>query len=298
MSENLETPKLVKTICVGRLDRRDKRKGVLVVKSKPKEIIEKIGSKPILASLFIFVLASVIVISLTLIKYGYKGDFYKNILIEAHGMLFDILVIGIFIFALHKIGESRIKRELDIKRWEEEIDDFRGWNEKEATFRIVGNIRRLNRNGTTDIDLRDSFLEEASLEEIDLRDAILTRANLRGASLFGADLRGADLSPADLRGADLSSADLRGADLIIANLADAKLWKADLRGADLRRTKLWKADLGEADLRGATLLTIEQLSKVKTLFQAILDPELEKEVKQKYPHLLELPKFPKEEVDE
>lgn len=181
---------------------------------------------------------------LTLAKYGYKGDFYKNILVEAHGMLFDILVIGVFIFALHKTGEKRLKRELDIKRWQEEIDDFRGWKSEEAKFRIIGNIKRLVRNGITDINLTDSFLKNA-----------------------------------DLLGANLKETDLRRANLMGAYLLDANLEEANLEGAHLERTEK---------------LTIEQLSQVKTLYQAELDPELKKQIKKKYPHLLEKPKEDKD----
>lgn len=36
------------------------------------------------------------------------------------------------------------------------------------------------------------------------------------------------------------------------------------------------------------------LSEVKTLYRAKLDPELEKQIKEKYPHLLEEPNWLKE----
>jgi hypothetical protein len=36
-------------------------------------------------------------------------------------------------------------------------------------------------------------------------------------------------------------------------------------------------------------VTAEQLSHVKTLFEAKLDPELEKELREKHPHLFEKP---------
>lgn len=54
------------------------------------------------------------------------------------------------------------------------------------------------------------------------------------------------------------------------------------------------ANLQDAELRAANLekvenLTFEQLSKAKSLYQAKLDPELMKQVKEKYPHLLEKP---------
>jgi hypothetical protein len=38
-------------------------------------------------------------------------------------------------------------------------------------------------------------------------------------------------------------------------------------------------------------LSINKLSKVKTLYKAKLDPELIEQVKDKYPHLLEEPKL-------
>jgi len=56
------------------------------------------------------------------------------------------------------------------------------------------------------------------------------------------------------------------------------------------------ADLSDATLSGANLtqvknLSINKLSKVKTLYKAKLDPELIEQVKEKYPHLLEGPKL-------
>ncbi|MDB4444013.1 hypothetical protein N9174_01585 [bacterium] len=41
---------------------------------------------------------------------------------------------------------------------------------------------------------------------------------------------------------------------------------------------------------GANGLTIEQLSEVKTLYKAELDPELQKMIRKEYSHLLEKPK--------
>ena len=71
---------------------------------------------------------------------AYNDIFIRDVLVEAHGMLFDILIIGTFIFALHELVEKRRERKSKIKRWQEEIDDYRGWDEKEATIKIVGNI--------------------------------------------------------------------------------------------------------------------------------------------------------------
>jgi len=71
-----------------------------------------------------------------------------------------------------------------------------------------------------------------------------------------------------------------------ANLSGAKLYDADLRYA-----KLSDDDLSCANITQVKKLSINKLSKVKTLYKAKLDPELIEQVKDKYPHLLEEPKF-------
>jgi uncharacterized protein YjbI with pentapeptide repeats len=91
--------------------------------------------------------------------------------------------------------------------------------------------------------------------------------------------------------ADLYKADLSGAKLIYANLSDADLRDANLSGANLYKADLYKADLYKADLSEVLGLNIEQLSMVQTLYEAELDSELKKQVKDKYPHLLEEPEY-------
>jgi hypothetical protein len=124
-------------------------------------------------------------------------------------------------------------------------------------------------------------LDFVNLEEANLRGANLTRANLVKASLREADLREADLWEADLRGAKLIRANLEGADLRGANLQKAFLVGANMASADLKET-----DLRGAILAGAINLSIKQISMVKTLYGALLNPELWEQVKKDYPHLL------------
>jgi len=96
-----------------------------------------------------------------------------------------------------------------------------------------------------------------------------------------ANLYKADLSDADLGDAVLEGANLIGANLFAAYLVGANLSRADLYCADLSYAYLSDAVLEGADLSEVLGLNIEQLSKVKTLYKAKLDPELEKQV---YPH--------------
>ena len=183
-------------------------------------------------------------------------------------------------------------------------------------------------------NLQEANLQEANLSEANLSEANLFRASLYRADLSGADLRRATLIGADLIRANLEETDLRGAiglfrimlhsrnwllafynENLLAelglpsdhndrvkqrnfseyNLSGADLSNADLSNADLRGADLQGADLRGVDLHEAKNLTINQLAVVKTLYKAKLDPNLRKQIEEKYPHLLKMPKPEKKE---
>ena len=246
-----------------------------------------ITDRPIAIYILLLGVAVCLVVLVSFPDY-YNSEFWKNIRVEAHGMLFDILVLGLLFSWLHGLGE---KRRL-IKRYEDEIDDFRGWKSEEAARRIRGNILRLNREGVHKINLEGCYLRGADLE-----GANLMRADLNLARLDGARLDGADLSEADLRRTDFSEADLRYTDLRYANLSEAYLngasfEDANFEGAILSKAYLKGASFKEANFKEAMMLTIEQLCEAETLYLAKLDPELESQVKERCPHLLENPDKP------
>ena len=129
-----------------------------------------------------------------------------------------------------------------------------------------------------------------NLETADFRGADLVEISLNNANLRNAVLRGANLKNASLANADLQRADLRG-----ANLNKAVFRKVNLHGADLREAVLQSVDakdvnLTDANLQGANLsgskgFTETQLSTVKTLYGAKLPMDIEKQLREKYPHL-------------
>jgi uncharacterized protein YjbI with pentapeptide repeats len=81
------------------------------------------------------------------------------------------------------------------------------------------------------------------------------------------------------------SAQLQGAHFEEAYIEGAFFGEANLEGANFEKAKLI-----DVHLERAKNLTIDQLSKVKTLYKAELDPELEKPLREKYPALFEEPK--------
>lgn len=109
---------------------------------------------------------------------------------------------------------------------------------------------------------------------VDLEDAHLEGAALSACFLCMANLNGSCLQNAYLRETILQSAKLEE-----ANLEETCFAKANLKNAYLKHAHLKGTNLEGANLMGAKNLTVEQLSKVKTLYNAKLDPELEEELR-------------------
>ena len=133
--------------------------------------------------------------------------------------------------------------------------------------------------------LKEFHFERANFGYAYLENAYLGWSHFRQAIFVYAHLENAYLGHAYLENAVFIDSHLGNADFSWANLKDALLIKADMKGTIFRGTHLEYADLYEAhlegayfigaDLRGAKNLTVDQLSKVKTLYNSKLDPERE-----------------------
>ncbi len=273
------------------------------IKRKLTAKFDEIVEKPILTSSLVLVAVAVIVVGLSLPYYfGDFKNFWPQILAEAHGMIFDIAVIGILLYWLNQNGEVRQR----IRTYKDEIDDFRLWESDEAAFRTVGNIKRLNRHKINEINLVNCHLARTNLNYVNLKASNLNSTNLSNSSLIETNLENTRLNQTNLENSNLNQANLKGAYASGANFKDAFLIKAQfenafliktnfknafLMEANLRNSYLMGADLEnaslyKADLRGAKGLTIEQLAKAKTLYLAQFDDELLEQIKMITPELV------------
>ncbi len=266
--------------------------------------VNTIIEKPLLTSLIVLLTVTIIVVGLSIQYYINDFDsFWEQILVEAHGMIFDIAIIGILLFWLNQNGEIRQR----IRTYKDEIDDFRLLESDEAAFRMVGNIKRLNRHKIHEVNLVNCYLARTHLSYINLKGSNMNSVNLSSASLLETNLENTRLNQTNFENANLNQANLRGAYASGANFKDAFLIKTQfenaflikasfinsyLMEANLQNSYLMGADfenasLYKADFRGAKGLTIEQLSKAKTLYLAKFDDDLQVLVKQLAPELVD-----------
>lgn len=270
---------------------------------KAKEFYDNIIEKPLLTSTIVLVLVAILVLSLSLHYYiNDTYDFVGQVLSEAHGMIFDIAVIGILLFWLNQNGDVRQR----IRTYKDEIDDFRLWESEEAAFRTVGNIKRLNRHKIHEINLVNCYLARTNLNYVNLAGSNINSCNLQQSSLIESNLENSRLNQTNFENSNLNQANLKGAYasganfkdsfliktqfeaafLIKANFNNAYLMEANLQNSYLMGADFENASLYKADLRGAKGLTVEQLSKAKTLYMARFDDEILDQIKTSLPELV------------
>ena len=270
---------------------------------KLSEFFNSIIEKPLLTSLLVLVAVTILVLALSMQYYIRDFDtFIQQVLAEAHGMIFDIAVIGILIFWLNQNGEIRQR----IRTYKDEIDDFRLWESEEAAFRTVGNIKRLNRHKIHEINLVNCYLPRTNLNYVNLSSSNMNSANISQSSLIESNLENARLNQTNFENSNLNQAILKGAYasganfkdaflikahfenafLIKANFNNAFLMEADLKGCYVMGADFENASLYKADLRGAKGLTLDQLSKAKTLYLAKFDDDILEQIKVNLPQLV------------
>jgi len=181
----------------------------MIKENQKKKLVEYINSiieKPILTSSIVLAVLTVIVLSFSLKYYLRDFDmFFGQVMAEAHGMLFDIAVIGILIFWLNKNGEVRQR----IRTYKDEIDDFRLWESEEAAFRTVGNIKRLNRHGINEINLVNCHLSRTNLNYVNLGGSNLNSSDISNAFLIETNLQNTRLNQTNLENSNLNQANLK-----------------------------------------------------------------------------------------
>ena len=233
------------------------------------------AERPVLLSFLVFLVGAGLVIPLSLEYWLNEPEFLLNIFAEAHGVLLDLLLFGCLLLWFDRKAERRRR----IEKYTNAINDLLGWKHEMATYRIVGNVRRLNREEAPPETLKEAYLHGA-----DLTGADLSETSVHGADLANAELQNADLSDAYLGAADFSRANLRKADLSGAHFG---VFAGVMASEEEQETVLAGADLRGADLRGIRNATADTFAEAGTLFKARLDPGLEADIEAAHPELLE-----------
>lgn len=138
----------------------------------------------------VFSVALIILITILyiLVSIYYKNDenneFTKNIIVEFTGLIFDVILFGVVIGFYDKFTDKKKA----IQRYQEEIDDYRGWKSEEASHRIFGTLKRLHKAGIEYCDLNDCFFKNIKFTIYQNDTFDFNKTNLIGSTFENCDL--------------------------------------------------------------------------------------------------------------
>lgn len=185
-----------------------------------------------LSGAIVILLFAVFFISLNLI--GTPQDFEEGILVEMAGMLLD----AVLLFFLFNLMQELREKRLTIKRYENEIDDFRGWKENEAKYRVMGNINRLSKMGINNIDLTNTYLNGSTFHNLNLTDSIFYEADMHSTRFEQVELQNTIFIDSYLKGAYFFNCDLENANFTGAIFYETTFEEVNLQNIIFTRTNL------------------------------------------------------------
>lgn len=258
--------------------------------------------KPITTTVLILSVLSFVVFGLSAYYYSAKPEQYiQAILSEAHGMIFDLAIIGILLFWLN---ERSAKRAI-IQRSEDDIDDIRYWKSEEATYKLKGHIKRLMNNGVHKMELYNCYLKNVNLNHANLSFSNLNYADLSHSNLIKTDFENARMNQTNffksnvnttnftlamLTGANFEEAkgvktDFQKAKLIKANFKSSCFIEANFSHSELSDVDFENASLYTPDFRHAVGISPEIFNNIKVLSSPKFDEEVELQIRKAHPHL-------------
>jgi hypothetical protein len=223
----------------------------------------------------------------------YSKTFFENVLVEAHGAVLDFVVVSSLLFYF----DQRRSRQNERKRLEETLSDLQTYRAPDASYRVLGTIRRL-----LSLGVRSLHLSEMQLNNLRVTDIVLTRSNCHaivftdsrlvgvrlercecdaaifaGAKLDNVEFNHCSFKRAKFHGASLDGIDFRTCEIQGADFTNASLRSANFRGVDCKGLKLQNADLRSANFLDAknldpsAFMTAKIIKHLKTNDPAILD---------------------------
>jgi len=211
----------------------------------------------------------------------YNRDFWENFLVEMHGIVFELSIIGVLILWL----DSKRSKLGEITRLREDLNDYSTLDFPEINVKKLGHIKRLNEHNIKNIDVQNLILNKLKVKGIIAEGAKLIGLKIVAGSIVSSNfksmkMRSSNFQESTIKNTTFESCDLlkskfnesicKGVDFSNSSLERADFTASDLQssifnGCDVREAKFDGANLKHVSFHNAKHLTSELLLKAKNL---------------------------------
>lgn len=271
----------------------------------------------IIKTYFKFTLSIVIAISLILFMIDIILEIsVKDIITEAHGIVFDLIIFGIFFYYFDQYS----KRKEKIITLYEEISDFNDWSETEGILRKKGNLIRLinlksplyftdkNFNQLLLINkkLKDSIFEGCSFIESRWKNIFFKNSNFRFSKFNKSEFKNCNFYSANFSGGEFQnvvfrncyfkfsafgSCNFRNAVFDNCNMEGIYLSGSKLNHAKFKNCNLKGAQINQADMSNSSGLKISDYLEMEDISNAKLPKGFKEKIQKIDRRLLKLSRY-------
>lgn len=195
---------------------------------------------------------------------------YHDILVEFHGLVFDLIIFGILLSLYESIRNKNIK----ISNLLDELEDYRYWESEEALFRIRGIRSRLNQLGVRDINLSHCNLENEEFygfENNKIESEIFIGANLKNTEFNNLDLTGTNFENARLQNAAFIDCILNNVNFEGAYLYETRFIECDFKNNNFLKSKIQNSKWFDY-LRSYNNTGVDEIEECFTLKKLVYEP--------------------------
>lgn len=203
----------------------------------------------ILVLIIVLLIIGLLTISFGREKFGLysQNEFWEGVLIEAHGMILDTLIIGLIILGLNNLMEKR----REINQLHTQIDYNRHIRTIESKHRIVSCVQSLNNKKISKMDLH-----QCDLSHLVLPNKKLSNSSLHATVFSYTNLKNSDLSKVNaerpyFNKSRINNVCFDGSRLHRAEFNESIAKSTSFKNCNIFRTKFDSSNLNNADFRNS-----------------------------------------------
>ncbi|WP_397454753.1 pentapeptide repeat-containing protein [Pseudomonas lurida] len=224
----------------------------------------------------------------------YNRGFWENVLVELHGMLIELAVVGVLLLWL----DGRREHASSVLQSKEELIDYAELDFPEAHLKKMGALKRLSIAGNTNFVVRDLHLVGRDLKGLKLKGCSVIGMRLTGGKVTSTTFESVEMRSSNFvdckikstlfisgsvykcnfQGATLIDVRFEGVDIKKAEFVNCIMTNTIFKNVSLAGVKFDGANLGRCSFLGAQDIDVAQLAKADNLDYISISTELLKEL--------------------
>lgn len=179
----------------------------------------------------------------------YDRSFWENFLVEMHGIVFELSIVGVLIIWL----DTKRNRNNDIERLKEDLEDYSNLDFPEINVKKLGHIKRLNQYGIKDLDVQNLVLNDLNVKGVRAEGASLIALEVKGGFITNSIFKLMKMRSSDFQRSRIKNTKFEGCDLLKSKFVRSKCKGIDFSGSCLERADFTDADLLSATFKGCNV---------------------------------------------